>query len=524
MIFKKIDFISPEITLFYKGSLSHSSIISGVISFISCSIIICISFYCFLGLIYREKDCPKIANNNQYIEDAGIFPLNSSSLFHFISIVEDSNQPNYEDFDFTSFNLIGIENNGQNMENGNDITKYNHWLYGFCSKENDIKGIENLVTQHFFTKSACIRKYFDSSSQNYYEIGDKNFRWPTLEHGTFNPQNKIYSLIVYKCDQNILNNIFGKGHKCKNDEEIEEIINKKGLIHFNFIDHYVDILKYEEPIKKYFYRIENTIDKDNYSINNINFNPILIKTQNGIIFDHYEYKMSYSYERNDVFIKQVKGKIYMQYSLWLNNRVNYHERIYKKLSVSLTTLGGVANSIILIASFINKLINQFTILKDIQSILNSSHISIDEINQPKKNIELKKISNINPKNIENNSINKNIDKTDISSRTNLEIIEKNNSIISKEEKKEKQKNNDENNNKVDKNEQQNFNKNNEHNNQEEKILFWKFLVHKFSCGKKNHHLQLYEDFREKIISVENLIQINLNTHNILKLKDKIYEV
>jgi len=256
-----------------------------------------------------------------------------------------------------------------------------------------------------------------------------------LEHGTFNPQNKIYSLIVYKCDQNILNNIFGKGHKCKTDDEIEEIINKRGLMHFNFIDHYVDILKFKEPIKKYFYRIENTIDKDNYSMNNINFNPILIKSQKGIIFDNYENKKSYSYERNDVFIKLKKGNIYMEYSLLLNNRVNYYERIYKKLTVSLTTLGGVANTIIIIATFIKKIINQFTALKDIQTILNSSHVSIDEINQPKKNIELKKIGNLSPKNKEYNSINKNIDKTDISSRTNLEIIDKN-SIISKERKKE----------------------------------------------------------------------------------------
>ena len=81
MILKKIDFISPEITLYYKGSLSHSSIMSGIISLISCTIIICISIYYFLSLIYRERDCPKIANNHQYIEDAGIFPLNSSFFF-----------------------------------------------------------------------------------------------------------------------------------------------------------------------------------------------------------------------------------------------------------------------------------------------------------------------------------------------------------------------------------------------------------------------------------------------------------
>ena len=206
----------------------------------------------------------------------------------------------------------------------------------------------------------------------------------------------------------------------------------------------------------------------------------------------------------------------------MNNRVYYYERIYKKLTVSLTTLGGVANTIIIIATFINKIINQFTALKDIQSILNSSHVSINEINQPKKNIEIKKISNLNTKDLEYNSINKNIDKTDISSRTNIEIIDKN-SMISKEEKKEKQTNNIDNNNREDKKEQKNLNKKNEYNNQKEKIIFWKFLIHKFTCGKKIRHLKLYENFREKIISVENLVQINLNAYNILKFKDKAYE-
>ena len=212
----------------------------------------------------------------------------------------------------------------------------------------------------------------------------------------------------------------------------------------------------------------------------------------------------------------------MEYSLWLNNRVNYYERVYKKISDSLSNMGGVANAIILIASFINRIINQFTVLNDIQSILNSSKVSIDEIAQPKKNIELKRASNINPKNIENNSISKSIDKPDISSRTNLEILD-HNSVLDKEEKKEKQINDFENNNKEEKN-RKNLNKENEYNNKKEKIIFWNFLAHKFSCGKKNGHLKLYEDFREKIISVENLIHINLNINSILKSKDKNYQI
>ena len=313
---------------------------------------------------------------------------------------------------------------------------------------------------------------------------------------------------MIKCEQNILNNILGKAYKCKNNEEIEKIINKRGGIHFNFIDHYVDILKYKEPIKKYFNRIENTIDKDNYSINNINLNPILLTTQNGILFSNYENTQSYYYDRNDAFIKLINDNIYMVYNLWLKNNENYYERIYRTFADVLS-------------HFINKIINQYTALKDIKSILNSSNLSIDEIDKPKKNIHLKSNSNKNLRNSKDISIKKNFEKADISSRTNIEIIDKNSSL-DKEEKKEKEINNSVNKNK-DENIGKNVNVRYKYNNQKEKITFWNFLIYKSSCGKKNYYLQFYENFREKIISVENLIQNNIKINDLLKLKDKICE-
>ena len=522
MILKKVDFISPEITLFYKGSLSHSSIISGIISLISCIIIIAISVYYFLMLIYNERDSPKVANNNQFIEDAGIYPLNSSSFFHFISFARNNNNGQlYNDiFDFTSFNLIGLETYFKVYENDKDLSKYNHWLYGFCNKEIDIKGIENIVTQDFFTKSACIRKYYDSSSHKYYEVGDKNFRWPTVEHGTFNPNQKFYCLISIKCEQNILNNIFDNRYKCKNEEEIEKIVNNRYEFHFNFIDNYADILKYKEPIKKYFNRIENTIDKDNYSINNINFNPILINTQNGILFNHIETIKSYYFDRNDAFVNLIQDNIYMVYYLWLKNRVNYYERIYKTITDALSSIGGISNAIIFIARLINKVINQYTALKDIKSILNSSNLNIDQTTKPKRNIQLKNNSNKKLRNIGNYSIKKNFEKGDISSRTNIEIIDKNNDL-DKEEKKERQISNSINKGK-DENIGNTFNIRYNCNNQKEKIIFWKFLIYKCSCGRKYDYINFYENFRKEIISVESLVKNNIKINDILKLKDKIY--
>ncbi len=59
--------------------------------------------------------------------------------------------------------------------------------------------------------------------------------------------------------------------------------------------------------------------------------------------------------------------------------------------------------------------------------------------------------------------------------------------------------------------------NNNNKKKKEKITFWYYLLYKFTCGKKHHSMILYEKFREKIISVENLIINHLNVHNLLKV-------
>ena len=43
-----------------------------------------------------------------------------------------------------------------------------------------------MLTNKSFEKSACIKKYFNNSTKNYSDIGDSNFEWPKIDHGTFN--------------------------------------------------------------------------------------------------------------------------------------------------------------------------------------------------------------------------------------------------------------------------------------------------------------------------------------------------
>ena len=105
-------------------------------------------------------------------------------------------------------------------------------------------------------------------------------------------------------------------------------------------------MNYTYPNLKYIYRIENNIQLNKYSINNLNFNPIFVKTHNGLIFDSTTTNTAYTYERNDVYSYESKGnEVYTLYYLWLNNRQNYYERCYKRIQDIISDIGGISQFI-----------------------------------------------------------------------------------------------------------------------------------------------------------------------------------
>ena len=102
MFIKKLDFLSPNITLYHKGSLSHNSWMSGLLTIFSWTIIILCGVYYSLDLFKRQN--PKAFFYNRFVEDSGEFYINSSSLFHYISLgySNETNPNNDMAFDFYS--------------------------------------------------------------------------------------------------------------------------------------------------------------------------------------------------------------------------------------------------------------------------------------------------------------------------------------------------------------------------------------------------------------------------------------
>ena len=165
MFLKHLDFLSPKVTFYYRGFLSHASIISGILSVISIMFIIYLTIYYSIEIFKRKT--PDSFFFNSFINDAGVFKLNPSSLFHFVNFAQivKGHEIN-EGFDFTNFNIIGASvylDSYLNIKRG--IEKMDHWLYGYCEKDINTEVIDDLLTFNFFENSACIKKFYNSSER-----------------------------------------------------------------------------------------------------------------------------------------------------------------------------------------------------------------------------------------------------------------------------------------------------------------------------------------------------------------------
>ena len=79
------------------------------------------AIYYTIGFIYKSN--PTIYFYTRYVGDAGNFPLNSSSLFHFIRLGNTSNNQN-EDIDFQSISIYGFDFSVDLYMSDNNILKY----------------------------------------------------------------------------------------------------------------------------------------------------------------------------------------------------------------------------------------------------------------------------------------------------------------------------------------------------------------------------------------------------------------
>ena len=273
--------------------------------------------------------------------------------------------------------------------------------------------------------------------------------------------------------------------------------------------------------------IGNILSRDSYDVNHLNFNPSVIKTNNGLISDKFYDQYAPIYEKHEVYsFDREKTNIYSIFVFWLKNKLYKNQRSYKKLQDLFSNVGGIYQSITMVATYINILYNKFIVLSDteilLQSIIQSEKHSHENKKKEPKNQKIQKLKEIDKDKIKNDA-NKTLDKerynseksnqnkknenhkkvNDTSYMNNNLFVSKDNINISSEKLNSKANNNEFRDIKTTK--------------KLELTNFLDYLIFLITCRKKKQYFNFYREFRMKIISEEHLIRNHLNIYNLLRV-------
>lgn len=209
-------------------------------------------------------------------------------------------------------------------------------------------------------------------------MDDINFVNPVIKRGASHPNLTIYGIIIKKCE----NNDFRKNYygECSSEEDINNYI-KNLYISLTIVDNYIDVLNYKNPINKFLYSITDSISSDSYTVNNINFNPTVIRSYQGLIFNDFEEQHSYSFKENsELTTMQENTKILTCFYFWIQNSQQYYERHYPNIALVFSNIGGTGSALFMISKLINIIFNRYIVLLDTYELIfnsNKSNYSYD---------------------------------------------------------------------------------------------------------------------------------------------------
>ena len=366
LLLKKMDMLSPRITLYYKRKNTHPSAISGVLTLIVYIFILAIGLIYFIRFINREN--PTAYFFNRYVNDAGNYSLEDTAFFNYIQILKKRGRTAKE-LDFNKIEIVGLSISIESMISSGDNISYSHWIYDKCDKESDKRGLGNLLDNDTFQKSACIKKYYNSSKSQYFNVDEESFEWPKIKHGASNPYFTFYGVAIRRC-QNTSFRIKNFG-PCSPQDQINSYL-RNTFLSFTILDHYVDILNYKNPISQFLYSTTSEISTDSYITNNLNFNPGLVKTYDNLFTDNTEEKATYFFHENAQSTSSSEDNdILGVFYLYLQNSQQYYERRYPKIQDALPQIGGFGSVVIMIAKCINFLVSRFTMLSDTHQLISN---------------------------------------------------------------------------------------------------------------------------------------------------------
>ena len=378
MFLKELDYLSPNITLYYSKRSKHVSIISGILTIIHYSCLFIASLYYFISLVLRTSQ--EFFYYRQYIENPRTFVLDKNDLFHFVNLTG-------VNYDPRAYSIIGVHNSSSEVIENNSELNFDYWKYLPCDWNYDAPDELKKEIKYKENESLCIKGFYNHTSKKFFSSTHQDFTYPKLEHELGSEHSVFYGIIFQECQNesnyNIENNItYYESSKIK-----KEIKNAKSLVIY-VIDQYISVENYAKPNLKFLQKTESGIFDKNVIVNNLHFSPTRIKTHNGFWFDSIEQLNTYSFDQSlkggyEIQNKSVGGMAYF----WMHNQIDVFTRTFLKIPDILASISGIEKFSYIFFFTINLLYNNFIVAGDFNKLLN---ITIDKTEKNFKEKEAKR--------------------------------------------------------------------------------------------------------------------------------------
>ena len=368
MIFSYLDLFTPLITLSYNNIDKYSSIPSIILSFFGILLTVSITVFYIVQLLQRKNFSAYFYD--RYLKNPPEISLDKKGSFHFL-ILNDDIIPNDKILTVIGYNnLPSYYLGGSNYPVESSISSSNYtYIYGHCTTE-DMKGIENVLTnkEDFLNYGYCIKKAIRLSDKKTISVKEKNFIWPKIS----NKDNAEipYSINVIKCSKEP-DPFTNKIKECESMDTIDNILQSLVSARFYFLDNYIDVGIFKNPVIPYFYEVSNQVGLKltTFNINHINMNPAVINSHQDYLFDSITKTYAAIFQKvNIVAMKKesYSSDILCSFVFWEKDRLQVYERIYTGLFDLLSNVGGFYKVIMSTLSFINIVFYRYAEFKDAQ--------------------------------------------------------------------------------------------------------------------------------------------------------------
>jgi len=413
MALSKIDLLSPKITLYYNGYNSHISHIGGLLSLLFLILIILLLINFVFPIIKPEISSIFIYEEN--IDDA-IYnqTIDYSGINHFIQIYGNSNGGIFGDFDKKNIIIYGIKETSENIYSNDEIktnlSNIEHWIYDKCENiieinRNLFKEISQIISN--YTKSICMRFYYNPKDHKYYEIGLGGYISPDLETNYLPERRYVYKIIIEKCDNNSIFN--GKfNYSCNNNNEITKYLNLNNNIFLYFSNRQITPKSHKNPFKNYFHSISSSFKRMSYFENNIIFSPIKIISDKGLFQNKNEYLNYFlrNYYQNNIFANSEDHKTIGIFNLHFANNLMIYQRKYITFLDCLCHVGGVIQLLFYIFQILNYFISNYNTIENTKNLF-KINTGIEVNNFENSEVILDKPRHLNSQNFKIKVINNN---------------------------------------------------------------------------------------------------------------------